>query len=141
MEGTYRRVLSCSTLTGDGVRNKAGEDLGEIHDIMINLQSGRIAYAVLSFGGVLGIGAKLFAIPWRLLKLAEDEHMFILDVAREKLKNAPGFDKDNWPDMNDPQWGANIDRYYGTETHVEDIGGYGTRPPDMTELCRGRACI
>lgn len=131
MEGTYRRVLSCSTLTGDGVRNNAGEDLGKIHDFMIDLHSGRIAYAVLSFGGVLGIGDKLFAIPWHLLKVSEDEHMFILDVSREKLENAPGFDQDNWPDMADPQWSANIDTYYGTgsqfteECRQEGTFGHG----------------
>ncbi len=114
MEGMYRRVLSCSTLVGDGVRNNAGEDLGKIHDIMIDLESGKIAYAVLSFGGVLGIGDKLFAIPWRLFSISQDEHAFILDFPREKLENAPGFDKDNWPDMTDPAWISNMQSFYGT---------------------------
>ena len=141
MEGTYRRVLSCSTLTGDWVRNKSGEDLGKIEDFMIDLESGRIAYAVLSFGGVLGIGEKLFAIPWRLLRVSEDEHVFILDMSREKLESAPGFDKDNWPDMSDPGWNANIDRFYRTEMHGEDAGSHGTYAPDLTDICRGRACI
>ncbi len=124
MEGRYRRVLSCSTLIGDGVRNKAGEDLGEIHDFMIDLESGRIAYAVLSFGGILGVGDKLFAIPWRLLRVSEDEHVFILDFPKEKLENAPGFDKDNWPDMSDPAWITNMQSFYGTEER--DVGIFGT---------------
>ena len=127
MEGTYRRVLSCSTLTGDWVRNKAGEDLGKIHDLMIDLDSGRIAYAVLGYGGVLGVGEKLFAIPWGLLKVSEEEHMFILDMPRERLESAPGFDKDNWPDMSDPEWSVNIHSYYGTTGRYQEDGGQADR--------------
>jgi sporulation protein YlmC with PRC-barrel domain len=114
MAGTHRKVLSCATLTGDRVQNRAHEDLGKIDDLMIDLDTGRIAYAVLSFGGILGIGDKLFAIPWDVLSLSQDEHMFILDVPKEKLESAPGFDKDHWPDMADPQWTADISSFYGT---------------------------
>ncbi len=63
------RVLSASTLTGDRVRNAAGEDLGKVEEIMLDVPGGRIAYAVLSFGGMLGIGDKLFAVPWSALRL------------------------------------------------------------------------
>ena len=98
----YRRVMSAGTLAGDRVRNAAGEDLGKIEEIMIDVPSGRIAYAVLSFGGFLGMGNKLFAVPWNALTLNEAEHEFILDVDKSTLENAPGFDKDNWPDMSDP---------------------------------------
>ena len=62
-----RRVLSASTIEGDSVRNSAGEDLGRIEHIMIDIPTGRVAYAVLSFGGFLGIGNKLFAVPWEAL--------------------------------------------------------------------------
>jgi sporulation protein YlmC with PRC-barrel domain len=117
---TYRNVLSCSTLIRDSVKNKAGEDLGTIKDIMIDLSSGKVAYAVLSFGGILGVGGKLFAIPWRFLEVSQDEHMFVLNVPREKLERAPGFDKDNWPDMSDPSWIAGIDEFYGTESYREE---------------------
>ncbi len=113
--GTERRVMSASTLSGDRVRNEAGEDLGKIEDLMIDVITGRIAYAVLSFGGVLGMGNKLFAIPWRALELKEHEHKFVLDVDKDTLKNAPGFDKDHWPDMTDSDWGMNIYRYYGVD--------------------------
>jgi sporulation protein YlmC with PRC-barrel domain len=109
----YRRVLSASTLAGDPVKNSAGEDLGKVDEIMIDLPSGRVAYAVLSFGGILRIGNKLFAIPWDALRLDEDQKCFILDVDKATLESAPGFDKDNWPDMADPGWGAQIHRYYG----------------------------
>ncbi|HWQ49919.1 MAG TPA: PRC-barrel domain-containing protein [Methanosarcina sp.] len=89
--------LSASTLKGDKVVNRAGDDLGQIEDFMIDLENGRIAYAVLSFGGFLGMGDKLFAIPWQALKLRLHEHAFILDVNKEVLEKAEGFDKDKWP--------------------------------------------
>src|SRR5512146_2098640 len=100
--GAYRRVLSAGTLTGDHVRNSAGEDLGKIEEIMIDVPTGRVAYAVLSFGGFLGLGDKLFAIPWDPLSLDETTHKFLLNVPKSRLENAPGFDKNNWPDMADP---------------------------------------
>jgi sporulation protein YlmC with PRC-barrel domain len=113
------RVLSASTLSGDGVRNPAGEDLGKIEDFMIDLENGRIAYTVLSFGGFLGMGNKLFAVPWQAMTLDTDDHKFVLNVDKELLKNAPGFDKDNWPDMTDRAWGAGIYKYYGQRPYWE----------------------
>ena len=109
----FRRVLAASTLEGDTVRNPAGEDLGKIDEIMIDIPSGRVAYAVLSFGGILRMGNKLFAIPWSSLKLDEDEKCFILDVDRERLETAPGFDKDNWPDLADPNFRSEVFTHYG----------------------------
>jgi len=116
----YRRVLSASTLAGDRVRNSTGENLGKVDEIMIDIPSGRVAYAVLSFGGVLRVGNKLFAVPWSSLRLDEDEKCFILDVDKRTLETAPGFDKDNWPDMADTAWGAEISRYYGASPYWED---------------------
>jgi len=130
----YRRVLSASTLAGDSVRNAAGEDLGKVNEIMIDILSGRVAYAVLSFGGVLGMGSKLFAVPWNVLRVDEDEKCFVMDVDKRTLENAPGFDKDNWPDMADPKWGTQLYSYYGTKPYWEEeepavktrYGGCGT---------------
>jgi sporulation protein YlmC with PRC-barrel domain len=123
-----RRVLSAGTLAGDRVRNAAGEDLGKVEEIMIDLASGRVAYVVLSFGGFLGIGDKLFAVPWQALRIDEGEHQFILDVDRKTLESAPGFNKDNWPDMADPSFGAAIHEHYGRtpywEHDVTDAGDY-----------------
>ena len=115
----YRRVLSASTLTGDNVVNSAGDDLGKIDEIMIDTTTGRVAYAVLSFGGFLGMGDKLFAIPWDQLSLDEDNKRFLLNIDRAKLEEAPGFDKDNWPDMADPSWSTQIYKYYGSEPYWE----------------------
>jgi sporulation protein YlmC with PRC-barrel domain len=124
----YRRVLSADTLAGDRVHNSAGEDLGSIEEIMLDIPSGRIAYAVLSFGGFLGIGNKLFAVPWDAMRLDEGEQQFILDVDRQTLESAPGFDKGNWPDMADPAFGREIHAHYGTKPYwghdVTDAGDY-----------------
>jgi sporulation protein YlmC with PRC-barrel domain len=120
----YRRVLSASTLAGDQVQNSAGENLGKVDEIMIDIPSGKVAYAVLSFGGFLGMGNKLFAVPWSALRVDEDKKHFVLDVDKKKLENAPGFDKDNWPDMADITWGTGIFSYYGVapywEAHKEE---------------------
>jgi sporulation protein YlmC with PRC-barrel domain len=115
--GRYRRVLSASTLAGDAVVNRAGEDIGKISEIMIDIPSGRIAYAVLSFGGFLGMGDKLFAIPWDRFSVDEDRKVFMLDVDKNTLERAPGFDKNHWPDMSDRSWGTEIATYYGTEPY------------------------
>ena len=126
----FRRVLAASTLAGDSVRNAKGEDLGNVDEIMIDIPSGRVAYAVLSFGGVMGMGNKLFAVPWSALKVDEDEQSFILNVDRKTLENAPGFDKDNWPDMTNT-WGTEVFRYYG-------ITPYWEEPESMTLIGGGR---
>jgi sporulation protein YlmC with PRC-barrel domain len=89
--------LPASTIKGDKVVNTVGEDLGKIEELMIDLPHGRIAYAALSFGGFLGIGNKLFAIPWGALSLRPYEHAFNLDIDKEILEKAEGFDKDKWP--------------------------------------------
>ena len=119
-EKRLRRVLSASTLEGDSVHNSAGESLGKVDEIMIDIPSGRIAYVVLSFGGVLGLGNKLFAIPWSAVTVDEDKKCLILDVDKQTLENAPGFEKDAWPDMADTVWGAEIYHYYGASPYWEE---------------------
>lgn len=109
------RALSASTLIGDDVINAAGEDLGSVEEIMLDVNSGRVAYAVLSFGGFLGIGDKYFAVPWSALTLDTEQHAFVLNVDEETLENAPGFDKDNWPQSlnGDDAWLVDVYQYYG----------------------------
>ena len=86
---------------------------------MLDVRSGRIAYAVLEASGFLGIGEKFFAIPWRALTLDTDEKAFILDVDKERLKNAPGFDKNHWPSMADRTWASEVHSYHGTRPYWE----------------------
>lgn len=117
--GPGPQVMAASTLRGDKVVNLHGENLGEIHDIMLDVPSGRIAYAVLSFGGVMGIGDKLFAIPWSALILDADRECFVLDIDRNELRNAPGFDKAHWPSMADPTWASEIHSFYHRQPYWE----------------------
>jgi hypothetical protein len=105
-------LLSADTITGDDVVNLKDEKLGTIEDIMLDTHEGKIRYAVLSCGGFLGMGDRLFAIPWSALTLDASNKRFTLDVDQERLKNAPGFDKDNWPSWSDPAWSASVDSYY-----------------------------
>ena len=105
--------LSATTMIGDSVVNPKGESLGKIEDFVIDPLSSRVDYAVLSFGGFLGVGDKLFAVPLEALKLSREEKQFILDVEKERLKGAPGFDKNHWPDTSDRAFGTRVYTYYG----------------------------
>jgi len=107
------RPLTAAHLIGDPVVNPKGEDLGKIEDFVIDPTTARIDYAVLSFGGFLGMGDKLFAVPIEAMKLSPEEKRFILDVDKERLKNAPGFDKDHWPESTDRAFGTKVYNYYG----------------------------
>ena len=108
--------LSASTLKGDKVVNAAGEDLGKIEELMFDLRDGRLAFAVLSFGGFLGMGDKLFAIPWQALRLKLHDHAFVFDVPKDTLEKAEGFDKDNWP-ITSREWLSTIYGYYGYQPY------------------------
>jgi sporulation protein YlmC with PRC-barrel domain len=117
--GPGPQVLAADTLTGNDVVNPAGDDLGEIKAIMLDVPSGRVVYAVLTFGGFLGMGNKLFAIPWQALQLDADNKCFILDIDQARLKSAPGFDPDQWPSMADNTWARNVHQYYGSRPYWE----------------------
>lgn len=108
-------LLSASSLAGNDVVNLQDEALGDIKDFMLNTGTGRVSYAVLAFGGFLGMGEKLFAVPWSAMTLDREKRRFVLNVSKDRLKDAPGFDKDDWPNMADPAWSATIHTYYGTE--------------------------
>jgi sporulation protein YlmC with PRC-barrel domain len=115
--GPGPQVMAADTLQGDSVRNDAGEELGEITDIMIDVPTGRVAYAVMSVGGVLGIGDKLFAIPWSALRLDTENKCFRMNVAKERFDEAPGFDKDHWPTMADQRWAEEVHTYYNARPY------------------------
>jgi len=119
-EGPGPDVMDAASLTGDEVVNASGENLGKIEAIMLDVNSGHIAYAVLSFGGFLGVGGKLFAIPWSALVLDARHRRFILDVSKDRLESAPGFDKDHWPSMADPTWATELHDYYEVAPYWAD---------------------
>jgi hypothetical protein len=108
-------LMGADTLIGDSVVNGADENLGDIKEIMLDMQTGQVAYAVLSFGGFMGMGDKLFAVPWQALHLDTVNKRFVLDIDKQQLRNAPGFDKHAWPDMADAQWTEHIHSFYGTD--------------------------
>lgn len=112
-DGPGPELMGADTLLGNDVYNQKGESLGEIREFMIDMTSGRIAYAVLSFGGLLGMGGKLFAVPWSALALDTANKRFTLNVAKDTLKDAPGFDKAHWPAMSDKTWAAGVHSFYG----------------------------
>lgn len=110
--GPGPQVISAESLQGEKVVNPRGDRLGEIEAVMIDVPSGRIAYAVLSHGGIMGVGHKLFAIPWEAFTLDAARRCLVLDIDEERLRRAPGFDKAHWPSMADPIWTAQIQDYY-----------------------------
>jgi len=132
--GPGPEVMDADTLIGDSVVNSAGEDLGEVKAIMLDVESGRIAYAVLSFGGFLGMGNKLFAIPWSALTLDAGEKRFVLDIEKDRLDNAPGFDKEHWPAMADASWATKLHEYYGVKPYWDD-----SLPPQDPRTSSGAA--
>lgn len=116
--GPGPRLMGADTLIGNNVANLQDEDIGEIKEIMLDVPTGNIEYAVLSFGSFLGMGEKLFAVPWSALKLDTINKRFILNVDKERLQNAPGFDKDNWPDLADSTLSNDLHSYYGTKPYA-----------------------
>lgn len=114
-KGPGPELMGANTLVGNAVYSKQDDDLGVIIEIMLDVRSGRVSYAVLSFGAFLGMGGKLFAVPWDALQLDTKYKRFVLDIDKDRLKEAPGFDKEEWPDMASPSWSQGIHAYYGTD--------------------------
>lgn len=106
------RILTASSIMSDVITDASGEKLGDIKDVMLDVHEGRIEYVVMESGGFLGIGEKLFAIPFNLLTLDTKNHAFILNQSKETIKNAPGFDKDHWPGTNDHSF-ESTNTYWG----------------------------
>lgn len=117
--GPGPQLMSAGALTGDRVVNTRNDELGKIEEIMIDVPSGRIAYAVMSCCGIAGVEEKLFAIPWQALILDADNECFVLDIDLERLEKAPDFNQDHWPSMVDPQWANSIHEYYGRRPYWE----------------------
>ena len=111
-EGPGPELMGADTLIGNHVHNLKDEHLGEIKEIMLDMRSGKVAYAVMSHGGVFTIGEKLFAVPWAALTLDTVNKRFTLNIDKERIESAPGFDADHWPNMANPAWASEIHRYY-----------------------------
>jgi sporulation protein YlmC with PRC-barrel domain len=114
-----RRWLKATDVIGKKVENPQNENLGKIEEIVADPDTGRIIYGVLSFGGFLGMGDKLFAVPFHSLVLSSGSDKFTLDVDKERLKNAQGFDKNNWPNMADARWARETHEFYRVRPYWE----------------------
>lgn len=102
-----------SELVGKSIKNLQGEDIGQIEELVIG-SNGEVGYAVLSFGGFLGLGDKLFAVPWASLAHQPNREYLTLDIQPKKLEKAPGFNKNDWPDMKEEKWKLRIGDFYST---------------------------
>lgn len=126
------RLERTSRIIGTDVRNKDREKLGRIEDLVFNT-NGRISYAVVSFGGFLNLGEKWFAMPWEILGRDQDDRHFVLDISKDKLKDAPGFDKKSWPDMADAKWCAEVGGFYSCPASPDrSWGGKASALDDAT---------
>ncbi len=113
-QGPGPRLMGADTLIGDHVHNLKNEHLGTVKEIMLDMQTGHIAYVVMAHGGVLGIGEKLFAVPFEALTLDTANHRMTLNIEKERIEQAPGFDKNHWPDMANQTWATELHNFYGT---------------------------
>lgn len=106
-------------IKGMDIMNPEGEDLGKIEEFFVDLEYGRIAYAVVSFGGFLGMGGKVHAIPWQAFSWSPRGTKLVVNIDKQVLKDSPGFDKANYPDLSDRQWVASIFSYFGQTPYWE----------------------
>lgn len=111
--------VKASSVIGTDVVNPQSESLGDIKEIVLDPRSGRIAYAVVSFGGFLSMGEKLFAVPFSALKYNPEDNEYVLSVSKERLEQAPGFDKDHWPAMTDERWNREVYKFYDRSPYWE----------------------
>lgn len=104
---------------GKKVVNERREGIGEIHEVMVDAAEGYVTYAIVSFGGFLGIGDKLFAVPWPRIQYDSENGVYVMKADKQLLENAPGFDKNNWPDMSNPEQRSELYIYYESEPYWE----------------------
>ena len=124
-EGERINAFMMDKIIGSKVINLKGETLGKIEDLVVDIDTGRILYAILDFGGFLGIGSKLFPVPWESLAALPSEGIFFLNQSKEGIEKAPAFEKKNLPDMGDMRWGANVFKYYGAPSGYAQGGPLG----------------
>ncbi|MFZ2450191.1 MAG: PRC-barrel domain-containing protein [Methylovulum miyakonense] len=111
---SMQQISRASKIIGTKVKSPTGESLGDIKELVVDPLTGQVVYAVVSFGGWFGLGNKLFALPWSALNWARDKEYYVLDLDKDTLKKAPGFDKKHWPDSTNKwdQWREEIEQFY-----------------------------
>jgi hypothetical protein len=109
------RLISSGKVAGTSVENPNGDNLGHIRDVMIDKVSGEVAYAVLKYGSFLGVGGKLFALPWDVLEYDTARSAYVVDIPEDQLRGGPGFVENNEPNWSDPAYNKTLHDYYGSE--------------------------
>lgn len=115
--GPAPELMGANALVGSQVRNMQDQRLGTIKEIMLDTHTGKIAYAVLSYGGIFSLGEKLFAVPWNAIWLDAANKRLVLDIDKDRLEYAPGFDASHWPAKVDRAWLDASHRYYGSPVY------------------------
>lgn len=110
--------IRLSELIGMDIENPAGEDIGEIDDLVLDAQTGKVRYAAVTYGGFLGLGNKLFAVPFEAFKFQRelgdaDDIILVLNISENQLEASQGFDKDHWPNWSDPSFARDLNQRYG----------------------------
>jgi hypothetical protein len=111
------RLIAADKVNGSAVYNRAGERLGTVYDVMIDKISGKVAYAVMSFGGFLGIGERYHPLPWSVLTYDTNMGGYVVDLDRARLEGAPSYAANENIDWNDRVWGQRVSDYYGTRPY------------------------
>lgn len=106
-------LISADKVTGTNVYNRQGDKLGSVYDVMLNKMNGQVAYAIMSFGGFLGMGESYHPLPWRALTYDTGLDGYVVDIDRNRLQGAPYYTSPDEPDWSDRAYGQSIDRYYG----------------------------
>ena len=111
------RLIASNRVEGTAVYNRQGERLGEVYNFMVDKYSGQVAYAVMSFGGFLGIGESYHPLPWKVLDYDKRMGGYVVDLDKDKLRAAPSFSRDQTPDWSDRDWGTRVHDYYGVRPY------------------------
>jgi len=110
---TRGNLIAASQVTGTNVYNRAGEKLGDVYDVMVDKQSGKVEYAIMSFGGFLGIGDTYHPLPWKALNYSPREGGFVVDIDKQRLEGAPSYAASDTSVWDDPAYGRRVNDYYG----------------------------
>jgi hypothetical protein len=111
------RLIASDKVEGTAVYNRQGDRLGTVHNFMVDKSTGRVAYAVMSFGGFLGMGESYHPLPWRVLTYDTSQGGFVIDLDKSRLAKAPSYTASNVPNWSDRAYGNRIDDYYGMSSY------------------------
>jgi hypothetical protein len=106
-------LISADKVTGTSVYNRQGKKLGSVYGVMLNKSTGQVAYAIMSFGGFLGIGESYHPLPWRALTYDTRQDGYVVDIDRSRLEGAPSYTTRDEPNWSDRSYGQRVDQYYG----------------------------